>query len=146
MPFAAIQMDLKIIMDFPGGANDKEPICQCRRHRRPGFSPWIGKIPGGGHGNPLQYSCLENPVGREAWWAAVYRVTKHQTRLRQLSMCMSRAYHTKWSKLNRDRQISYDVSYTWNLKTVIQMNLFTNRNRPTNIESKLMVNNRERGG
>jgi len=45
MPFAAIQMDLKIIMDFPGGANDKEPICQCRRHRRPGFSPWIGKIP-----------------------------------------------------------------------------------------------------
>ena len=41
MPFAAIQMDLKIITGFPGDA----PICQHRRHRRPGFNPWIRKIP-----------------------------------------------------------------------------------------------------
>ena len=34
-----------------------------------------GKFPGGGHGNPLQYSCLENPMDREAWWATVHRVT-----------------------------------------------------------------------
>ena len=32
---------------------------------RPGFDPWVGKIPGGGHGNPLQYSCLENPHGQK---------------------------------------------------------------------------------
>lgn len=43
MPFAAIQMDLKIVMDFPGGANDKEPVCQCRRNERHVFNPWIGK-------------------------------------------------------------------------------------------------------
>ena len=41
---------------------------------------------GGGNGNPLQYSCLENPVDRGAWWAAVHRVTQRQTRLTQLSM------------------------------------------------------------
>ena len=34
---------------------------------------------GGGHGNPLQYSCLENPTDREAWWATVQRVTKSWT-------------------------------------------------------------------
>ena len=38
-----------------------------------------GSIPGGGHGNPLQYSCLENPMDRGAWWATVHRVTKSQT-------------------------------------------------------------------
>ena len=40
--------------------------------------------PGGGHGNPLQYSCLENPMDIEAWWAAVHRVTKSQIRLMRL--------------------------------------------------------------
>ena len=32
-----------------------------------GFDPWVGRSPGGGHGNPLQYSCLENPMDREPW-------------------------------------------------------------------------------
>ena len=42
--------------------------------------------PGGGNGNPLQYSCLENPVDRGAWWAAVHRVAQSRTRLKRLSM------------------------------------------------------------
>ena len=41
----------------------------------------LGRFPGGGHGNPLQYSCLENPMDREAWWAMVHGVTKSRTRL-----------------------------------------------------------------
>ena len=41
---------------------------------------------GEGNGNPLQYSCLENPVDREAWWAAVHRVSQSWTRLIRLSM------------------------------------------------------------
>ena len=45
---------------FPGGASGKEPTSQCRRHRRHGFRPWVARSPGGGHGNPCQYSCLEN--------------------------------------------------------------------------------------
>ena len=43
-----------------------------------------GRSPGGGHGNPLQYSFLENVMDRGAWWATVHRVTKSQTRLKQL--------------------------------------------------------------
>ena len=41
-----------------------------------GSIPKLGKIPGGGHGDPLQYSCLENPMDRGAWWAAVHEVTE----------------------------------------------------------------------
>ena len=50
-----------------------------------GSSPGSGRSPGGGHGNPLQYSCLENPLTPEAWWAMVYRVAKCQTGLTGLS-------------------------------------------------------------
>ena len=70
---------------FPGGASDKEPACQCRRHKRGEFKPWIGKISWGGHGNRLQYSCLENLLDREAWLAVVCRVTKSWTQLKRLS-------------------------------------------------------------
>ena len=48
--------------------------------------PGLGRSPGGGHGNPLQYSSLENPMDRGAWRATVHRVAKSQTRLKQLSM------------------------------------------------------------
>ena len=48
---------------------------------RPGFDPWVGRSPGEGNGNPLQYSCLENPMEGEAWWATVHGVVKSRTRL-----------------------------------------------------------------
>ena len=44
-------------------------------------TPGLGRSPEGGHGNPLQYSCLENPMDRVAWWATVHGVTKSWTRL-----------------------------------------------------------------
>ena len=44
-----------------------------------------GRSFGGGHSNPLQYSCLENPMDRGAWWATVYRIAKNWTQLKQLS-------------------------------------------------------------
>ena len=52
-----------------------------------GSFAWWGRFLGGGHGNPLQYSCLENPMDREAWTATVHRVTKSQTLLKHISMC-----------------------------------------------------------
>ena len=55
---------------------------QCRR---PGFDPWVGKIPGEGNGSPLQCSCLENPMDRRVWWAIVHGVSQSWTRLKQLS-------------------------------------------------------------
>ena len=47
---------------FPGGISGGESACQCRRPKRHRFAPWVGKITGGAHGNPLQNSCLENPM------------------------------------------------------------------------------------
>ena len=41
--------------------------------------PGSGRSPGGGHGNPLRYSCLENPMDRGAWWAIIHGVAKSQT-------------------------------------------------------------------
>ena len=57
----------------------RESTCQCRSCRGHEFDSWVGKIPGEGNGNPLQYSCLRNPIDRGAWWAAVHGVTKVQT-------------------------------------------------------------------
>ena len=71
---------------FPGGTSSKEPTCQCRREKRRGFNPWVRKSPGQGHGNPLQYSCLENPMDRGAWWATVHGVTKSWTQLKPHGM------------------------------------------------------------
>ena len=48
-------------------------------------TPGLGRYPGGGHGNPLQYSCLENPMDRGAWQATVLGVTKSLTQLSDLA-------------------------------------------------------------
>ena len=50
-----------------------------------GSIPGLGRSPGGGHGNPFRYSCLENPMDREAWWATIYRVPESQTWLSDLA-------------------------------------------------------------
>ena len=47
--------------------------------RDAGWIPGLGRSPGGGHGNPLQYSCLKNPLDRGAWRATVRRVTKNMS-------------------------------------------------------------------
>jgi len=70
-----------VVKGFPGGANGKEPACQCRRLKRHGFDPCLRRCPGVGNGNPLQYSCLENSMDRGAWWATVHGVAEGQTRL-----------------------------------------------------------------
>ena len=57
---------------FPLGSVDKDSACNVRDT---GSIPGLGRSPGGGHDNPLQYSCLENSKDREAWQAIVHRVT-----------------------------------------------------------------------
>ena len=66
---------------FPRGTSGKESNCQCRRHKRLGFNPWVGKISWRRYGNPLQHSCLENPLDRGAWWATVHGLEKSPTGL-----------------------------------------------------------------
>ena len=54
--------------------------------RDTGSIPALGRSPGEGHGNPLKYSCLENPFDRGAWWASVHGLTRRWTQLKQVSM------------------------------------------------------------
>ena len=59
--------------ELPGGSEDKASACNAGE---PGSIPGLGRFPGGGNGNPLQYSCLENPMDRGAWWATVHGVRR----------------------------------------------------------------------
>ena len=63
---------------FPGGSDGKESACNAGD---PGSVPGLERSPGEGHGNPLQYLCLENPMDRGAWRATVHGVAKHGTQL-----------------------------------------------------------------
>ena len=63
----------------------KNPPANAGDVRDLGSIPGLGRSPGGGHGNPLQYSCLENPGIRGAWWATVHRVAKIWTGLKAFS-------------------------------------------------------------
>ena len=66
---------------FPDGTMVKNPPANTRDAGDMGLTPGSGRSPGGVNGNPLQYSCLENPTDRGAWWATVHGVAKSQTRL-----------------------------------------------------------------
>ena len=79
---------------FPGGVSGKVPTWQCRRCKAEGSIPGSGRSPG----NPLPYSCLENPMDRGAWRATVHGVAKSWTRLKQLSIARTtRAFHCEMS-------------------------------------------------
>ena len=62
----------------PGGSEGKASACDAGD---PGSIPGSGRSPGEGNGNPLQYSCLENPMDKGAWWATIHRVAKSRTLL-----------------------------------------------------------------
>ena len=65
---------------------------------------------GEGNGNPLQYSCLENPRDGGAWWAAVYGVTQSGTRLKQLSSCSSSSIEKETSRLFNKRNLHANLT------------------------------------
>ena len=66
------------LLDFPSGSDSKESACTAGDL---GSISETGRPPGGGNGNPLQYSCLENPTDRAAWWARAYGVEKSGARM-----------------------------------------------------------------
>ena len=72
-------------MGFPGSAGGKEPACQRMRHKR----LRLGRSLGEGEGNPLQYSCLEDPMDREARRATVHRIAQSWTQLKWLNTVCS---------------------------------------------------------
>ena len=63
-------------MGLLGGSDGKESTCSAGD---PGSIPGLGRYPGGGNGNPLQYSCLGNSMDGGAWWATVHGVAKSWT-------------------------------------------------------------------
>ena len=69
-------------MGFPGALVVKSLPTSAGDLREAGSIPGSGSSPGEEHGNPLQHSCLENPMDRGTWWATVYGVAKSQTRLK----------------------------------------------------------------
>ena len=74
----AINMILTRKRGFHGGSDGKESACNAGD---PDLIPVLGRSPGEGNGSPLQYSCLENPMDRGAWWATVHGVTNMTERL-----------------------------------------------------------------
>ena len=69
-------------MDFPGGSHSKASVYNAGDL---GSSPGLGRFPGEGNDNPLQYYCLENPMDGGAWQAAIHGVAKSQIRLSNLT-------------------------------------------------------------
>ena len=88
-----LHVQLRSRLGLPRWFSGKESTCQSGDT---GSIPGPGRSPGGGHGKPLQYSCLENPMDGGAWRAAVHGVTQSQTRLSSLA-------HTQW--LSNEKQI-----------------------------------------
>ena len=70
---------LTLKIGLPQWLSCKKSTCNAGAAGDTGSIPGLGRFPGGGHGNPLQYSCLENPMDRGAWQSTVHRVTKSWT-------------------------------------------------------------------
>ena len=70
---------------FPGGSEVKASACNVEDL---GSIPGSERYPGEGTGNPLQYSCLENPMGREVWWATVHGVAMSRTQLSDFTLSL----------------------------------------------------------
>ena len=79
------QLGVNSWQSSPGGTSGKEPPANEGGVKDEGLIPGLGRSPGEGHGNPLQYSCLENPMDRGAWRAADHRAAKSWTWLKQLN-------------------------------------------------------------
>ena len=104
--------------DFPGGSVVNNPPANAEDAGNTSLIPGFGRSPGGGYGNPLQYSCLENPMDRGAWWATVHGFVESdmtkQLSIRkywsletrsglEINICVT---HIKVIKLSRERESS----------------------------------------
>ena len=86
--------------------------------RDTGLIPGLGISPGGGHGNPLQYSCLQNPMDSRAWWATVHSVVKSQALLKWLSTHARRGKSSQeWIKslllIEQIRKLGFLITAHW---------------------------------
>ena len=104
-----------LLWAFPDDSDGKESTCNVGDL---GLIPGLGRSPGGGYGNPLQYSCLENPMNRGAWWATAQAVPKSQTRLsdytQHIVMCIKISCSLFITHVaNKDAQFLHDGVVTF---------------------------------
>ena len=97
---------------FPSGSALKNPVAM-QATQETLVQSGLGRSPGEGHGNPLQYSCLENPMDWGAWRATVHRVTKSQTWLKRLSM---HSRHVIQFPLHNDHSVCYPLAILFSFK------------------------------
>ena len=100
MPYVKIYPSALLIQTeqndcFAGGSDGKESACNVGDL---GSIPGLGRHLGEGNGNPFQFSCLENPVDRGSWRAAVYGVTKSRTQLSEFRVYIYGCKHRQWMK------------------------------------------------
>ena len=93
-----------VVKNLPANAGDRTSA---------GSIPGSGRSPERGHGNPLQYSCHENPIDRGAWWARVHGVAKSQTPLKWVSMSIRRL-------LQADKETNHTYTYDWDLRPLVK--------------------------
>ena len=101
-----------VLDGFPGGSDGKESTCNVGH---------LGSIPGGGHGNILQYSCLEKPMDRGACLAIVHRVIKSWTQLKQLSIqiCTTITTINFRTFLSSPKEISHTLAFTLYFSSIL---------------------------
>ena len=95
---------------FPGSSDGKASACNARDL---GSIPGWGRSPGEGNGNPLQYSCLEDPVDRGAWWVSVHGIAKSRTRLSDKTHTHTNTHtQTHTHKVKKDEQSNTELATT----------------------------------
>ena len=112
MPFIWASQLAVVVSNLPANAGDV---------RNTSSIPESGRSTAGGHDNPLQYFCLENPMDRGVWWATVQRVSKSRTWLKQLNM------HLLFITLHSYQQSNYQYIHTHILSAQIKSIFFYSR-------------------
>ena len=98
-------MPFRLVMSFSGDSDGKASAYNAGD---PGSIPGSGKSPGEGNGNPFQYSCLENPMDRGAWWATVHGVAKSQTRLSDFTHTHTHTHTQVGHSFSSKEQVSFN--------------------------------------
>ena len=93
-------------VDFPGGSDCKASAYNVGDL---GSIPGSGRSPGEGNGNPVQYSCLENPMDGGAWWATVHGVAKSRTRLSDFTFTFTKNKREK-NQINKSRNENREIT------------------------------------
>ena len=94
------------VQSFLGGLDGKEPACNTGG---PSSAPELGRSPGEGNGNPLRYSCLENPMDRGAWRAAVHRQAESDTKVGHDGATNTLLFHFSGMRVGADKTNTEDV-------------------------------------